>query len=52
MKAQGLKRMDNKLKNKIMGNAKYPLELFLWVITVSLETQKIVNALPKLDIMN
>lgn len=33
-----------------MGNAKYPLELFLRVITVSLETQKIVNTLPKLDI--
>ncbi|MCW9025523.1 MAG: N-6 DNA methylase [Gammaproteobacteria bacterium] len=33
-----------------MGNAKYPLELFQRVITVSLETMKIVNALPKLDI--
>jgi len=31
-----------------MGNAKYPLELFLRVITVSLEAMKIVNALPKL----
>ena len=31
-----------------MGNARYPLELFLRVITVSLETMKIVNALPPL----
>lgn len=35
-----------------MGKAKYPLELFLRGITVSLETQKIVNALPELDILN
>lgn len=33
-----------------MGNAKYPLELFQRVITVSLETMKIVKSLPKLDI--
>lgn len=33
-----------------MGDAKYPLELFLRVITVSLETMKIVRSLPKLDI--
>ena len=33
-----------------MGNPKYPLELFLRVITVSLETMKIVDGLPKLDI--
>ena len=32
------------------GNPKYPLELFLRVITVSLETMKIVRALPPLDI--
>jgi predicted helicase len=31
-----------------MNNPKYPLELFLRVITVSLETMKIVEALPKL----
>ena len=31
-----------------MGNAKYPLELFLRVITVSLETMKIVASLPAL----
>lgn len=33
-----------------MGNAKYPLELFLQVITVSLKTNRIVKALPVLEI--
>lgn len=33
-----------------MQNPRYPLELFQRVITVSLETMKIVSALPKLDI--
>jgi len=33
-----------------MHNPKYPLELFMRVITVSLETIKIVNALPDLVI--
>ena len=33
-----------------MNNPRYPLELFQRVITVSLETMKIVNSLPKLDI--
>ena len=33
-----------------MNNPAYPLELFLRVITVSLETMKIVKSLPKLDI--
>ena len=31
-----------------MGNPKYPLELFLRVVTVGLETMKVVNGLPKL----
>ena len=34
-----------------MHDAAYPLKLFQSVITVSLETMKIVNALPRLDIM-
>ena len=34
-----------------MHNPRYPLELLLRVITVSLETQKIVNNLPALDIV-
>ena len=33
-----------------MGNPAYPLELFQRVITVSLETIKIVRGLPELDI--
>ncbi|MCX4192575.1 DEAD/DEAH box helicase [Methylophaga sp. OBS1] len=33
-----------------MDNPRYPLELFLRVITVSLETMKIVRSLPPLDI--
>ncbi|MDQ1108372.1 putative helicase [Stenotrophomonas rhizophila] len=33
-----------------IGNPKYPLELFQRVVTVSLETQKIVASLPALDI--
>ena len=32
------------------GNERYPLELFLKVITVSLETIKIVKNLPSLEI--
>lgn len=33
-----------------MRNPRYPLELFCRVVTVSVETMKIVNALPALDI--
>ena len=33
-----------------MGNERYPLELFLRIITVSLETMKVVKMLPKLDV--
>ena len=33
-----------------MHNPRYPLELLLRVISVSLETQKIVRVLPKLNI--
>lgn len=33
-----------------VGNPRYPLELFQRVITVSLQTMKIVRALPNLDI--
>lgn len=40
----------NNWATETMGNAKYPLELLLRVITVSLETMKIVAALPKLEI--
>ena len=33
-----------------MGSERYPLDLFLKIITVSLETMKMVRALPKLEI--
>jgi predicted helicase len=36
---------------KLSGDAAYPLKLFQRVITVSLETMKIVRALPRLDIV-
>ena len=51
-KKSGITNDANDWAIETIGNAKYPLELFLRVITVSLETQKIVNALPKLDILN
>lgn len=35
-----------------MGNPRYPLELFQKVVTVSIETMKIVRALPKLEILS
>jgi len=35
-----------------MKNPRYPLELFQRVVTVSIETMKIVNSLPKLGVLN
>ena len=49
-KASGIINDANDYANETVGNPKYPLELFQRVITVSLETMKIVNSLPKLDI--
>ena len=49
-KASGIINDANDWAIETMGNPKYPLELFQRVVTVSLETQKIVAALPKLDI--
>ena len=49
-KDSGIVNDANDWAIETMHNAKYPLELFMRVITVSLETMKIVNALPKLDI--
>ncbi|UTW07871.1 DEAD/DEAH box helicase [Pseudomonas benzenivorans] len=49
-KASGIVNDANDWAVETMGNPKYPLELFQRVITVSLETQKIVNSLPALDI--
>ncbi|MFN3233405.1 MAG: DEAD/DEAH box helicase [Alphaproteobacteria bacterium] len=50
-KASGIVNDANDYANETMGNPKYPLELFQRVITVSLETMKIVKALPDLDIV-
>ncbi|EHN8796970.1 DEAD/DEAH box helicase [Enterobacter hormaechei] len=49
-KDSGIVNDANDWAIETMGNEKYPLELFLRVITVSLETQKIVKGLPELDI--
>lgn len=49
-KDSGIVNDANDWAIETMGNAKYPLELFQRVITISLETMKIVKALPKLDI--
>lgn len=49
-KDSGIVNDANDWANETMGNSAYPLELFLRVITVSLETMKIVKSLPKLDI--
>ena len=46
----GIVNDANAWATETMGNPRYPLELFLRVITVSLETMKIIRALPKLDI--
>jgi predicted helicase len=49
-KNSGIVNDANDWAMETMHNARYPLELFQRVITVSLETLKIVNNLPKLDI--
>ena len=48
-KDSGIVNDANDWAIETMGNPKYPLELFMRVITVSLETMKIVNSLPELD---
>ena len=49
-KDSGIVNDANDWAIETMGNPRYPLELFLRVIMVSLETMKIVNNLPPLDI--
>jgi predicted helicase len=49
-KDSGIVNDANDWAIETMRNPRYPLELFQRVITVSLETMKIVNDLPKLDI--
>ncbi|MBB3441851.1 type ISP restriction/modification enzyme [Rhizobium sp. BK379] len=48
--ASGIVNDANRYAIETIGDAAYPLELFQRVITVSLETMKIVRALPKLEI--
>jgi predicted helicase len=49
-KDSGIVNDANDWAIETMGNPRYPLELFQRVITVSLETMKIVRALPNLEI--
>ena len=49
-KKSGIKNDANDYANETMNNPAYPLELFQRVITVSLETMKIVKNLPSLDL--
>lgn len=50
-KDSGIVNDANDWAIETMGDAAYPLKLFQRVITVSLETMKIVRALPRLDII-
>ena len=49
-KDSGIINDANDYANETVGDPRYPLELFQRVITVSLETMKIVNGLPELEI--
>jgi predicted helicase len=49
-KDSGIVNDANLYATETVGDAAYPLKLFQRVITVSLETMKIVKSLPKLDI--
>jgi hypothetical protein len=49
-KDSGIVNDANDWAVETMHNPRYPLELLLRVITVSLETMKVVNALPALEI--
>jgi predicted helicase len=50
-KASGIVKDANDWANETVGDARYPLSLLLRVITVSLETMKLVRALPPLEIL-
>jgi len=49
-KDSGIVNDANDWATETVKNPKYPLELFQRVITVSLETQRVVASLPGLDI--
>jgi predicted helicase len=48
--ASGIVSDANAYANETVGDPRYPLDLFCRVITVAMETIKIVNGLPKLSI--
>ncbi|NTV70411.1 MAG: DEAD/DEAH box helicase [Azonexaceae bacterium] len=50
-KDSGIVNDANDWAVETMNNPRYPLELFMRVVTVSLETMKIVRTLPNLDIL-
>ncbi len=49
-KASGIVSDANRYAIETVGDPRYPLDLLLRIITVSLETMKIVRSLPQLDI--
>ena len=49
-KKSGIKNDANDYANETMNDPAYPLKLFQRVITVSLETMKIIKSLPSLDL--
>ncbi len=49
-KDSGITNDANLWATETMQNPKYPLELLLRVVTVSLETKRIVDGLPGLDV--
>lgn len=51
-KDSGIVKDANAWANETVGDPRYPLSLLLRVITVSLETNKIVRSLPALDILD
>ena len=50
-KDSGITNDANLWATETMQNPRYPLELLLQVVTVSLETMKVVNGLPGLVIV-
>lgn len=48
--ASGITNDANDYANETVGDPRYPLDLFRRVITVSIETMKIVDGLPELEI--
>lgn len=48
--ASGIVNDANVYANETVGDPRYPFDLFCRIITVSLETMKIVKALPALEI--